>query len=103
MESLYNRPTGGWMVSRRSCLLPFLLSASLLRAAAPGDLNFFKNYFVTGDYAVGGIGLQGTGVGGTASGNLTIAGVPANATIVAAWLYWQTAGNGPVINPPPGP
>jgi hypothetical protein len=62
-------------------------------------LNFFKNYFLTGDYSVAGVGLQGTGVGGTATGFIAIADVPANATILAAWLYWQTMGNGLAVPP----
>ena len=57
--------------------------------AAGGALTFFKNYFVTGDYVVGGVGLRGQGVNGLATGSITIAGVPADADIVAAFLYWQ--------------
>jgi hypothetical protein len=61
-----------------------------LAQAAPTDaLKFFKNYFVTGDYAVGGVGLRGQGVNGTATGNITIGGVPPGADILAAFLYWQ--------------
>ena len=46
-------------------LLAVLLAAPALSAAAPSNLNFFKNYFLTGDYSVAGVGLQGTGVGGS--------------------------------------
>src|SRR5215472_9525720 len=54
-------------------------------------LNFFKNYFVTGDYVVGGVGLRGLGdATGFASGTITINSVPAGADVVAAFLYWQT-------------
>jgi len=65
-------------------------------------LNFFKNYFVTGDYAVGGVGLRGRGVLDTqtqaitqtaitnyATGVIPMSGVPANADILAAFLYWE--------------
>ncbi len=61
----------------------------------PGDaLQFKNNWFLTGDYTVGGTGLRGTGVGGTATGTIHINGVPANADIIAAYLYWETLGNG---------
>ena len=53
----------------------------------PNGLNFFKNYFVTGDYTVAGVGLRGTGVNGIASGNIHFTGataVPPNADILAA-------------------
>jgi len=62
-----------------------------------------NNYFVTGDYVVGGVGLRGMGVNGLATGTISIPdtvqaratgvpskGVPAGADIVAAFLYWQT-------------
>jgi hypothetical protein len=71
-------------------LLPFLaLFAQLGRAS--DALNYTKNYFVTGDYVVGGVGLFEKGVRGTATGTLTIAGVPQGADIIAAFLYWQTS------------
>jgi VCBS repeat-containing protein len=59
------------------------------QSAPANALKFFKNYFVTGDYAVGGVGLRGQGVDGIATGNISIEGVPAGADIVAAYLYWQ--------------
>ena len=72
----------------------FLLVLGTLLAARPlqaqETLTFFKNYFVTGDYTVGGVALRGTGVSGIAKGNIPIAGVPATADILAALLYWQT-------------
>lgn len=69
---------------------------TVVDAAAIGgnSLSFFKNYFVTGDYAVAGVGLRGRGVGGFATANINMAGVPANADIMAAFLYWETLGNG---------
>jgi hypothetical protein len=68
--------------------------ASGQAAAGANSLNFKNNWFLTGDYVVGGVGLRGTGVGGTATGTINIAGVPANADIIAAYLYWETLGNG---------
>ncbi|PWU01245.1 MAG: hypothetical protein C5B51_23290 [Terriglobia bacterium] len=61
---------------------------------APDSLTFKNNWFLTGDYSVGGIGLRGLGVNGMATGNITLSGVPANADIIAAYLYWETLGNG---------
>ena len=59
----------------------------------PDALSFFKNYFLTGDYVVGGVGLRGlgglSGTPGIARGVIQIAGVPAGGEVVAAFLYWQ--------------
>ncbi len=63
-----------------------LLSAQLSQAQA---LNFYKNYFVTGDYEVGGVGLSSTGINGIATGTINISGVDPEAEILAAFLYWQ--------------
>src|SRR6266571_2085264 len=78
---------------------------------AADALQFFKNYFVTGDYVVGGVGIRGTGVLDTATQTITGStnsfyatgtihmtgvpgyvanGVPQQANIVAAYLYWET-------------
>jgi hypothetical protein len=79
--------------------LPGSLAAGMLVAAlaaqparAQNALNYFKNYFVTGDYVAVGVGLQHTGVNGLATGTLTVdpSQIPANAEVVAAHLYWQT-------------
>ena len=38
----------------------------ILEARQTGDaLSFFKNYFITGDYVVGGVGVNGNGQGTT--------------------------------------
>src|SRR5215510_13736890 len=84
------------MLRRASALL--FLGLILCRASAIGHaqadaLSFFKNYFVTGDYVVGSVGLRGlgglSGTPGIARGTIAISGVPAKAEIVAAFLYWQ--------------
>ncbi|BCS31774.1 hypothetical protein TBR22_A09780 [Luteitalea sp. TBR-22] len=75
-------------------------ASSQLEAQSPAPLNFFKNFFITGDYAVQGIGLRGTGVNGVATGDIVIAPcadgdtertgcVPRGVDVVAAFLYWQ--------------
>jgi hypothetical protein len=65
---------------------------ALLAPAASGNdaLNFFNNWFVTGDYVVGGVGLRGTGVNGFANGSITLSALPAGAEPIAAFLYWST-------------
>ena len=64
--------------------------------ADQGALKFFKNYFVTGDVVVAGVGLRGQG--GTldpvtgqkmATGSISIS-VDPSTDILAAFLYWQT-------------
>src|SRR5262249_52174050 len=76
-----------------------LLAAPVFAQSGSDALSFFKNYFVTGDYVVGGVGLRGLGdATGFATGTISIpdqnsvpaAGVPAGADIVGAFLYWQT-------------
>ena len=65
-------------------------STGVVNARQPDDLKFFKNYFVTGDYVVAGVGLSGLGdSSGVATGNINVQGVPAGAEILAAQLYWQ--------------
>src|SRR5260370_42354123 len=87
-------------------LFGFVQTGAAQTAIAPPTppLNFFKNYLVSGDYVVGGVGLRGLGdATGFATGTINIPDtsqaaaanqpvrpVPAGATIVAAFLYWQT-------------
>src|SRR6516162_781056 len=79
-----------------------VLTALAIPAAAAAPLQFFKNFFITGDYLAGGMGLQAQGVpdpvtqgivGGTntsyATGTIHMSGVPAGADIVGAFLYWE--------------
>ncbi len=81
----------------KRALLTAVIGAMLLQpGAAPvgadaPPLDHFKNYFVTGDYVVGGTSLWRKGVGGKARELIEISGVPPGADIVAAYLYVQTA------------
>ncbi len=79
-------------------VVALLLLPATAALAQSTPLTLFKNYFVTGDYVVGGVGLRGLGVNGLATGTITIpdansvpsTGVPPGADIVAAFLYWET-------------
>jgi hypothetical protein len=62
-----------------------ILLALFAQSARADALKFFNNWFVTGDYAVAGTGLA-TSAG---AGTITMAGVPAGAYPVAAFLYWE--------------
>jgi len=70
-------------------LLPVLLFAQTAQADSQNPLKFFKNYFLTGGYAVGGVGLAGQGQNGIATGTISITGVPDGAEVLAAFLYAQ--------------
>ncbi len=79
---------------RRTSVYRIIAAAILVlfaQAAWASDaLTFFNNWFVTGDYAVAGVGLRGTGVNGWATGTINMTDVPAGAEPVAAFLYWST-------------
>jgi len=80
----------GRLAARAAQALVFLTLLAQVTWAADA-LQYTKNYFVTGDYKVAGVGLRGKGgADGFATGTLTMSGVPAGADIVAAFLYWET-------------
>lgn len=61
-----------------------------LPGTAPG-LPYSKGFLVTGGYAIGSVDLhQSSQSNGFLSGTINMSGVPANADILAAYLYWQT-------------
>src|SRR5262245_2808843 len=86
------------------CIGIVMVSSQPVRTDPQNALHFFRNYFVTGDYAVGGVGLRT--IDGTADDQDGLAdgfatrtihfsavngnAVPADANILAAFLYWQT-------------
>ena len=92
----------------RYVLAVLALFAPVARAQDP--LQFFKNYFVTGDYVVAGVGLNGQGVNGFATNTINLSGVPCTngqvgpaaalvdcstagaipAEPIAAFLIWQS-------------
>jgi hypothetical protein len=83
-----------WRKAVVAVTLGFVLFSARAGQAQEDSLNFFKNYFITGDYQVGGVGLSGMGVDGIATGTIHFGDahmnrVPAEAEILAAFLYWQ--------------
>lgn len=82
------------MLRKLSKFLPLgilTLLPQLTWGASSNSLNFFNYWFVTGDYAVAGVGLRGAAVNkGLVTGNINMTGVPSNATPIAAFLYWST-------------
>jgi hypothetical protein len=95
----------------------------------PNPLCLDNNYFVTGDYVVGGVGLRGLGVAtpystqALATGTISVPDcvqakaiannaaldctllpnpVPPGADIVAAFLYWETVESSASVPPHPG-
>ncbi|HYM23573.1 MAG TPA: hypothetical protein VEU08_10200, partial [Vicinamibacterales bacterium] len=62
----------------------------------PDALPYQGGYLVTGDYFVSSVDLNKSKTG-FVSGTMPVAGVPQNADIVAAFLYWETISlnNGP--------
>ena len=60
-------------------------------AMAQGALPLSQSYSVTGNYVVGGVDLAGKSQSkGFVTGTIQMSGVPANADILAAYLYWET-------------
>ncbi|HWK09178.1 MAG TPA: hypothetical protein VNR64_03955, partial [Vicinamibacterales bacterium] len=70
------------------------LAPSLATAAVdPYPLKYSNGFLVTGDYVVGGVDFTPQAnrpdATGLASGTITIGGVPTDADVVAAYLYWE--------------
>jgi sugar lactone lactonase YvrE len=99
-----SNPAAGAQVSVGSAVR-LLVSTGQAAPPKPNPLSFENNYFVTGDFASAGIQLRGTGIGGVATGTITIPdsttspsatqGVPDGADIIDAFLYWETLENTP--------
>jgi hypothetical protein len=94
-----------------SCLIVF--STLTFAQSSNGPLNFGNNYFVRGDYVVGGAYFMNLNVAnGYATGTITIPDVnpgitgtkfvPAGAEVVVAVLYWQTVEKTGVVPGQPG-
>jgi hypothetical protein len=93
-----NRAVEMFTILLAAVFLLIIVSAQAVVAQNPPPLNIFTNYFVTGDYVVGGW-VEASSANGFATGTISIpdsqnqpraASVPAGADIVAAYLYWGT-------------
>ncbi len=100
-DVIASNPSAGTVVNPGSAVR-LLVSTGQAPPPTPNPLSLLNNYFVTGDYAEGGVALRGKGVGGMASGTITIAdsttspgaqGVPDGADIIDGFLYWMTLEN----------
>ena len=60
------------------------------RLRASTHFPYSTGFLVTGNYVVGGVDVQGQSANGFSTGTIHISGVPANADILAAYLYWET-------------
>jgi hypothetical protein len=96
-----SNPAAGTQVSPGSAVR-LLVSNGQAPPPTPNPLSLLNNYFVTGDYAAAGVSLRGTGVGGLATGTITIPdstttpgvqGVPDGADLIDGYLYWETLEN----------
>ena len=66
-----------------------LQEAGAALSVPPGSLSPFRNVTIAGDYIAAGVGLRGT-----TQGTINISGLPANATVREAFLYWGFLDNG---------
>jgi hypothetical protein len=88
-------------ILRRAVVCLLLVSTVALatpsRAAAADALPWFHTYTVPGGYAVGGVDLVPLSFGNGLRTRRIVMGnqVPANAEILAAFLYWETMWRGP--------
>jgi sugar lactone lactonase YvrE len=98
-----SNPAAGTQVSLGSSV-KLLISSGPGQPPAPNPLSLLNNYFVTGDYVVGGVTLRGTTpVSNMVSGTINIPtyagpltpGVPTGADLIDGFLYWTTIENSP--------
>ena len=61
------------------------------RVEPPDALPFAKSFLVTGNYVVGSVDLAAKNkTDGFVTATIPMSGVPANADVLAAYLYWET-------------
>jgi len=95
---MHLEPTGKGLRRLRAAIVTTLLAIGLAPSLAtaavdPYPLKYSNGFLVTGDYVVGGIDftpqMNRPDATALASGTITIGGVPADADVVAAYLYWE--------------
>ena len=85
------RSVGRASLALAVCLAVACVLCAPLNAAAQDALPFAKSYTLAGDYAVGGVDLAPVAGGsGFLTGTIRMSGIPENADILAAFLYWET-------------
>ena len=84
-------------LSRRCVVLAGVLVAALWttqpQVGTQGTLSlpFSKHFLIPGNYVVGSVDLLPASRGmGQITGTIPMSGVPANAEVVSAYLYWET-------------
>jgi len=92
-------------VNRRLTVLTMLLILGLLlgslgtyqpvEANGNNQLATSQRFLLRGDVVSAGVGLRGLG-----SGNITLSGIPAGATVFRAYLYWATLGSANTFTTP---
>ena len=71
-------------------LVVFAQSGGQATTTPPDALPYSTGFLVTGDYVTGTVDLDPrNAVDGSLTGTIPMSGVPANADIVAAFLYWE--------------
>src|SRR5687767_10148533 len=93
-NSLSNMGIGAASVRRAAALLTLAAVVAIAQPAGQaqgGDaLRFSKSYTITGNYTIGTVDLPASGINDSVTGTIPMSGVPANADILAAFLYWET-------------
>src|SRR5690349_4133312 len=88
---------GGRVCARRGrvsgaivSLLTMAFAAATAQAQTPDALPFSKGFLLSGGYAVGSVDLNPkSAAGGFVNGTIPMSGIPADAEIVGAYVYWE--------------
>ena len=85
-------------LARAGALVAVMLGTTAAASAqAANALPYSRGYLLTGNYVVGSLDFtekaQPANAAGFSTGEISIEGVPADADIVAAYLYWETITN----------
>src|SRR5436190_5185152 len=91
---IHSTPQSPWreLLTRLAAITVSLCAATGAGAQTTAPtLPYAGGYLVTGNYTIAGVDVTGASVAsGFATGTITLSGVPENADILAAFLYWET-------------
>ena len=83
-----------WLVVRAAFIVVCVLGINSVKAAAADALPYARSYLITGNYVASGVDFTSQvnppDVHGIATGTIHISGVPKDADIIAAYLYFET-------------